>query len=197
MRAIFLIPLFFFSFLARAEDEGASAQKEVTIEEFLQSLSTVQGVVMRKDPFQEVGPPFELPVASPTGEVDDSNQPVYGAPVLERWPITDYEVVAVLLGDQYPRALLRLPKEPGATVQKVVIVKENDKLGNRKGVIARITLEGVIVQQAQRSKHGFVDKTEVLLKVGGVASDQKRALVAAKQASTEKEPSQPQKKQEK
>ena len=49
----------------------------------------------------------------------------------------------------------------------------------REGVIARITLEGVIVQQAQRSKHGFVDKTDLLLKVGAKAEEQKRSMVSA------------------
>ena len=154
-------------------DPGAE-KKEMTIEEFLQSLSTIPGVVMRKDPFVEVGPPFEIPKAE---VVVDENAPTPGAPVLERYAITEYEVVAVLLGDQYPRALLRLPKE-GGRAAKVVIVRESDKLGNRKGVIKQITPEGLVVQQAMRSKHGFVDKTEVLLKVGGTAEQQRGSLTA-------------------
>ena len=162
-----------------ASAEEASGGKELTIEEFLQSLSTVQGAVGRKDPFAEFGPPFELnPIEQSSSGADDPNAVNMNVPILERFPIAEYEVVAVLLGDQYPRALLRLPAEGGNVAnRKVVIVKERDKLGNRKGVIAKIVLEGVVVQLAQRSAHGFVDKAEVLLKVGAKAEEQKRALV--------------------
>lgn len=162
--------------VAFAEDPPAAEKREMTIEEFLQSLSTVQGVVTRKDPFVEVGPPFEIPKAE---VAVDENGPVAGAPLLERYSIAEYEVVAVLLGDQYPRALLRLPKDAGGgKTAKVVIVREGDKLGNRKGVISRVTAEGLVIQQAMRSKHGFVDKTEVLLKVGGTAEQQRGSLTA-------------------
>ncbi|MGZ3719969.1 MAG: hypothetical protein ACXWR1_16640, partial [Bdellovibrionota bacterium] len=177
MKPIFSLSLFFLCLsapAARAEDAPAGG-KELTIEEFLQSLSTVKEVVQRRDPFAEMMPPFEAPATQSAAE--DPNAPVMSAPILERYPITDYEVVAVLLGDQYPRALLRLPPETGSTDRKVVIVKEEDKLGNRKGLIKKITLEGLVVQQAQRSAHGFVDKTEVLLKVGAKADEQRRALV--------------------
>jgi hypothetical protein len=160
---------------ARAEDAPA-AGKDATIEEFLQSLSTVKDVVTRRDPFAEFPPPFETPHATNMGD-SDPNAPDMSAPILERYTIAEYEVVAVLLGDLYPRALLRLPGEGGGN-RKVVIVKEADKLGNRKGVISKITLEGIYVQQAQRSAHGFVDKTEVLLKVGGLSENQKKALTA-------------------
>ena len=62
---------------AFAEEGG----KELTIEEFLQSLSTVQGIVQRKDPFAELAPPFELTPTEQAGGVDDGNSPVIGAPV--------------------------------------------------------------------------------------------------------------------
>lgn len=160
--------------LAKAED--APPGKDATIEQFLQSLSTVDKVMERKDPFAELPPPFETAAVTNERGESDPGAPNMSAPLLERYTIAEYEVVAVLLGDQYPRALLRLPAE--GTGRKVVIVKEADKLGNRKGVISKITLEGIYVQQAQRSAHGFVDKTEVLLKVGGRTEDQKRAMVA-------------------
>lgn len=167
------------SLIASAEDvapDTASTGKEVTIEAFLQSLSTIQGVVTRKDPFVEVAPPFEIP--PPESASSDENGPVLGAPLLERYSLAEYIVVAVLLGDKYPRALLKLPGETGKSGGKVVIVKEGDKLGNRKGVIKQVTSEGLIIQQAQRSKHGFVDRTEVLLKVGATVEQQKVSLSA-------------------
>ncbi len=176
---VLLTPLSVFfalpAFGARPEESGS--KKDVTIEEFLQSLSSVDGVVTRRDPFVEVSPPFEIPA------LDDKSASANSAPLLERYPVTDYEVVAVLLGDKYPRALLRLPKDVGT--QKVVIIKERDKLGNGMGVIAKITAEGIIVQQSQRSKHGFVDKREILLKVGGKTEDQRHTLLSPAHAKLE------------
>ncbi len=185
-RLLLALFCFFCAELAMAEDvppDTASTGQEVTIEAFLQSLSTVPGVVGRKDPFVELGPPFGLP-APEMASGPDENAPIMGAPILERYQLAEYEVVAVLLGDKYPRALLRLPKE-GIGTKKVVIVKEGDKLGNRKGVINRITNEGLIIQQAQRSKHGFVDRTEVLLRVGASAEQQKISLSAVSPGSGE------------
>jgi Tfp pilus assembly protein PilP len=162
--------------ILRAHAADASKGEESTIEDFLQSLSTVSDVVKRRDPFAELPPPFEM-ITTTNSSVDvDTNAPNMSAPILERYSISAYEVVAVLLGDQYPRALIGLPAE-GAS-RKVVIVREADKLGNRKGVITKIKLEGVYVQQAQRSAHGFVDKSEVLLRVGGRAEEQKKTLTA-------------------
>lgn len=135
---------------ARAEE------KEVSIEDFLQGLSTVPGVVFRKDPFIEAAPPFEAPRAE-GGSLN--------APVLERYPVSAYTVVAVLLGEQYPRALLRLPEAEGG---KVVIVKIKDKLGNKGGSITKIAKEGLTVVQNQRSPLGFIDKTEINIPVGEV-----------------------------
>ncbi len=198
---LFLRPILFFALVAAfssmgsvrtlAEENAPPARnKDVTIEEFLQSLSSVQGVVVRRDPFQEAPPPYSVPgPAVAAVEVEDNNGPVAGAPLLERYAVSEYEVVAVLLGDQYPRALLRLPKDNGPGGQKVVIVKEKDKLGNRQGAIVRITLEGIVVQQIQRLRHGFVDKAEVLLRVGGSSANQKQSLQSVK--STAKDGNEP------
>jgi hypothetical protein len=159
------------SFAADKEKEGG---KDVSVEEFLQNLSTIQGVMSRRDPFAEYPPPFS-PDQTPTTN-DDAGAPNMSAPILERYPLADYEVVAVLLGDKYPRALVRLPAAGGP--RKVVIVKENDKIGNRKGVVTKIVAEGLIVQQVQRARDGFVDKSEILLKVGAFSSDSRRAGAA-------------------
>ncbi|MGZ3711624.1 MAG: hypothetical protein ACXVBE_07700 [Bdellovibrionota bacterium] len=143
-----LIAIFLSSSLAAAEE------KEISIEDFLQGLSTVQGVVLRKDPFIQAAPPFETPRL----EAGNAN-----IPVLERYGVNSYIVVAVLLGEQYPRALIRLPATEN---NKVVIVKEHDKLGNKGGSIIKIAKEGITVLQNQRSPLGFVDKTEVKIPVG-------------------------------
>lgn len=137
------------SFLAPAAVPAQEA--DLTIEDFLQGLSTIPGVVVRKDPFIQATPPFEAP--RPDGSA-------LSLPVLERYPITSYSVVAVLLGEQYPRALIRLPSTEN---NKVVIVKLRDALGNKGGKIIKISKEGVTVLQNQRSPLGFVDKAEVVV----------------------------------
>jgi hypothetical protein len=136
----------------------------------------VPGAVLRRDPFVESSPPFDIPLEV-NGEYQSS------IPVMERFPLTDYEVVAVLLGDRYPRALVRLPEKEK---RKVVVVKVRDKLGNRKGEIIKITREGLVVQQAIRSKFGFTDKSNVILKVGGTAEKQKAELMASQGKTVEK-----------
>lgn len=152
--ASFVIGLYLFApmpVFAQAE-EGS-----VTVEEFLQKLSTVPDIVTRKDPFVEATPPFA------TTRVIDSQVNI-SAPVMQRYAADTYTVVAVLLYDEYPRALVRLPD---IEKNKVVVVREKDKLGNRGGVITRIGTEGVVVVQNQRSSMGFVDKAQVILPVGG------------------------------
>lgn len=140
------------SVFAIAADDG---EKEITIEEFLQKLSTVPDVVTRRDPFIKAPPPFSV--------VTQGDEIVPNAPLLERYPLKDYSVIAVLLGDKYPRALIKLPsREKGA----VLIVREKDKLGNRGGIITRISKDGVTVLQSQRSPLGFVDKSEILMRIG-------------------------------
>lgn len=138
---------------------AADREENMTIEEYLQKLSTVPDVVNRKDPFIPAAAPFEVP-----RELTPSNDGInMSAPVMERYPLKSYEVVATLLGDQYPRALVRLPKEEN---NKVVIVREREKLGNKGGVIKRIIKEGVSVSQKTRSPLGFIDNVETLLRVG-------------------------------
>lgn len=155
---------------------------DTTVESHLQSLSTVPGIVLRKDPFMGVNPPFEAGQPSNGVSQADENAPVMSAPILERYQVAEYEVVAVLVGDKYPRALLRLPLEGRA--RKVVIVKEADRLGNRQGVIKKISAEGLKVQQVKRgAKKGSEINVEVLLKVGGLAAEQKAAFASVSSAN--------------
>jgi hypothetical protein len=151
------LPLLLLPGAALANQEGG---KEISIEDFLQNLSTVPGVVSRKDPFIAAGPPFDVPQS----KEDEDGGIAMGAPVLERYPVNQYSIVATLTGDQYPRALVRLPESEQS---RVLIVREKDKLGNRGGVVAKIHGDGVVVMQSLRSPLGFVDKSEVILPVGG------------------------------
>jgi hypothetical protein len=138
---------------APGNDEGGGE----TVEDYLQKLSTIPDVVNRKDPFIQAAAPFTVPKDVLSEGVDMST------PVLERYPVTKYEIVATLLGDQYPRALLRLPKEEKG---KVLIVREKDKLGNKGGIITKILKDGVSVVQKTRSPLGFIDKQETVIRVG-------------------------------
>lgn len=159
-RAIFLMCLGLAGISAPvlAADNAGDA---LTIEEFLQKLSTVPDVVSRKDPFVQPVAPYQV-VQSGSGTVEGPG--LSDAPVLERYPVTQYGIVATLLGDQYPRALVRLPD---AERGQVLIVKLKDKLGQNGGVISKILKDGVVVLQSQRSPLGFIEKTEVVLGVGG------------------------------
>jgi hypothetical protein len=146
---------------APADDEGGGE----TVEDYLQKLSTIPDVVNRKDPFIQAAAPFTVPKDVLSEGVDMS------VPVLERYPVSKYEIVATLLGDQYPRALLRLPKEEKG---KVLIVREKDKLGNKGGIITKILKDGVSVVQKTRSPLGFIDKQETMIRVGsGDEADKK------------------------
>ncbi len=152
------------------------AGKEMSIEAFLQTLSSVPGTVQRRDPFTQVPPPFGEPEAfQPTVE---GRPPVnMDANPLERYPVESYEVVAVLLSEQ-PRALVRIPKEPNGDTKpaQVLIVKLHDKLGDRKGVVTKVTYEGISVQQvsAPKGKGKAVEKWDTFLKVGASAEQQRR-----------------------
>jgi hypothetical protein len=143
---------------ARAEEVAKVAEPEISVEEYLQKLSTVPGVVGRKDPFVKFGPPFEIP---PPPEEDRAN---LGAPVLERYPLTKYSVVATLLGDQYPRALVRLPPEEKG---QVLIVKEKDKMGNKSGLVSKITQDGIVVSEKRKSAVGKLQQEDVVIRISG------------------------------
>ncbi len=134
---------------------------DLTIEQFLQQLSTVPGVLSRKDPFNRPAPPYQSIIDSWRSQ--DTEGGTRQQTDLERYEIKDYKVQAVLLGDVYNRALVRIPDNAG----RVMIVRENDRLGNRGGIIAKIEQVGVTVVQKTRSRTGVVDHTTVVLPVGG------------------------------
>ncbi len=159
MRLAFLFTFLLFPLIAGANLDQASAQPqlppgggETTIEEFLQKLSTVPGVVGRKDPFVKAMAPYLalLPQETFLPQSD-----------LERYDLKDYKITAVLLGDVYSRALVMMPNK------KTMIVREQDHLGNRGGVVTKISRNGVVVQQIHKSFRGASNKTEVTLPVGG------------------------------
>ncbi|NUM88017.1 MAG: pilus assembly protein PilP [Bdellovibrionales bacterium] len=132
---------------------------DLTIEQFLQQLSTVPGVLHRKDPFVKSTPPYQSILDSWRSLNGEAGRPETD---LERYEIKDYRVRAVLLGDIYNRALVGVPNATGS----VMIVRENDRLGNRGGVITKIDRVGVTVVQKTKSRTGVVDNTTVVLPVG-------------------------------
>ncbi|RZA07993.1 MAG: hypothetical protein EOP11_06185 [Proteobacteria bacterium] len=162
IRAMSLLALLGLSASPRASAAEAPGE---SVEEYLQKLSTIPDVVNRKDPFIQAAAPFSVPKETLSEGVDLS------VPALERYPLSKYEIVATLLGDQYPRALLRLPKEEKG---KVLIVKEKDKLGNKGGIITKILKDGVSVVQKTRSPLGFIDKQDTIIRVGSAEEDSKK-----------------------
>jgi len=129
----------------------------LTVEEFLQQLSSVPGIFSRKDPFVSAPPPFDIV---------RQDSPKKEAPILERYPLGDYSVVAVMSGSKYPRALVKIPN-----TEQVLIVREKDKLGNRRGVIKKIDRLGLTVAEKQKNPFGHIEEQEVVL---GVAARSKK-----------------------
>lgn len=131
-----------------------AVEKAISIEEFLEQLSTVKGVTDRRDPFEAARPPFE--------NRTESDAPIVNAPPLEKYQVEAYKVVATMATGKWgaPRALIKLPDiEKG----KVVTVKLFDHLGNRGGRIIKIDGKGLVVLQNQKSALGFIDKAEIKL----------------------------------
>ncbi len=146
---------------AASSSAGADEDQksELTIEQFLQQLSTVPGVLHRKDPFVKPPPPYQSILESWRVSEAAGGQP---ASDLERFEVKDYVVQAVLLGDVYNRALVRVPNGKG----DVMILRENDRLGNRGGVVTLISAAGLTIIQKSRSRTGVVDSTTIVLPVG-------------------------------
>lgn len=145
-----ILALCLFALLSRS---AAAATENVTIEEYLQKLSTVPEVTSRRDPFVVPMAPYQLELGERNGSP---------APVLERYEVHQYTVIATLLGNEYPRALVKLPdSEKG----KVLIVKEKDRLGTNSGVIVAIERDGIKVRQTQKSPLGVVESNDILLRI--------------------------------
>ena len=151
----------FFGNLVKAQGAPAAEEKpQVTIEEYLQKLSTIPNVMGRKDPFIQVAPPFQAPVRV-IGATEEAPDP--RIPALQRYPIQQYSVVATLVEENHSRALVRLPGQAGG---KVVIIRDKEKFGNKAGYVKNISTEGITVVQKQRTPLGFIDNQEILLAVG-------------------------------
>lgn len=162
IRAILLLAIFGSGMCALGAETGSEEKRpsDLTIEQFLQQLSTVPGVLSRKDPFNKPAPPYQSILDS--WRIQDSEGGTRQQTDLERYEIKDYKVQAVLLGDVYNRALVRIPDNAG----RVMIVRENDRLGNRGGTISKIDQVGVTVVQKTKARTGVVDQTTVVLPVG-------------------------------
>lgn len=162
IRWFFLLAVFWVQVCAFAVESPAEEKRpaDLTVEQFLQQLSTVPGVLSRKDPFNRPAPPYQSILDS--WRAQDTEGGARQQTDLERYEIKDYKVQAVLLGDVYNRALVKIPDNSA----KVMIVRENDRLGNRGGTISKIEQAGVTVVQKTRSRTGVVDHTTVVLPVG-------------------------------
>jgi Tfp pilus assembly protein PilP len=139
-----------------------AAPQNISIEEFLQNLSTVPDVTSRRDPFVPPIAPFLL---------DIGTRNKYPTPVLERYPVHEYTVIATLLGNEYPRALVKLPAtEKG----RVLIVKRGDKLGTDNGVIIKVQKDGLLVRQTQKSPLGVVDTNDIFLRISAGGANENK-----------------------
>jgi Tfp pilus assembly protein PilP len=156
LRSVFATILF-----GAANLQGAIAAPEPrkSFDERLQELSTIPSVLTHRDPFVKASSPFMPPpsvsqpvVAAPADDAIDPNDPD-----LLRYPASQYKIMAILLGDVYPRALIKTPDN------KVFVVRENDRLGKRRGYIRRVQEGAIIVVEEFQSGNGLKERTELRL----------------------------------
>lgn len=88
-------------------------------------LSSIENVKQMRDPFH---PP--LIFTRPTSKSE-----------LEQFPTTQYTIVAVITGPRKLRALITAPSG------KNYVISEKDKIGQREGVVKKITTEWIRVQE--------------------------------------------------
>ena len=146
---------------ALAQEGGQAADEEMSVEEFLQRLSSVRKVLNRRDPFEENNPSYvkeevQVTIGEARIEVNAEEQPP-----LERYPVEAYTVKAILVGDRYPRALVQIPGGGGSA-----IVEEKMRLGDKNGIIERIDRSGVKVIEKIKNNFGSFDDITQQLPVG-------------------------------
>ena len=145
---------------ARAQEGSQAVEEEMSVEEFLQRLSSVRKVLNRRDPFEENNPSYvkeevQVTIGEARIEVNTEEQPP-----LERYPVESYTVKAILVGDRYPRALVQIPGGASA------IVEEKMRLGDKNGIIERIDRSGVKVIEKIKNNFGSFDDITQQLPVG-------------------------------
>lgn len=160
---IFFVFLFGIGGDAFAQTGG---EEEMSVEEFMQGLSSVRKVFNRRDPFEENQPSYvkeEKPAVLDEAKIETAADELHP---LERYPVSNYTVKAVLLGDRYPRALLKLPNGGSAVVQ------EKMRLGDKNGIIEKIDRTGLKVIEKIKNNFGSFDTISSQLSVGGQQKNQ-------------------------
>lgn len=134
----------------------------VSVEEFLQALSSVPRVLDRRDPFEQAKPSY-LKEDKKESEIVEARAEVATEelPPAERFNITEYIVKAVLLGDKTPRALVAAPDGT------MLIVNQSARLGNKNGEVERIDRSGVQVVEKIKNNFGSFENVIQVLPVGG------------------------------
>ena len=124
-----LISLVLWTWNAIAETPAAPAatdENEATVPLAAQEESATDTYLKMRDPFK----PPELSVAEERPKTE-----------LEKYPATDFQLLGVLTGPLKVSAILRDPEG------KTYYVSENLRIGQRNGVIKRITTQSIIVRE--------------------------------------------------
>lgn len=168
---------------AEPNENPADPSRGMSVEDFLQRLSSVRNVLRRRDPFEDTEPEFVKKFRASEEALrrqkeaerlrqlelsknQQSTEPVVeinpeDLPPLERFPSEEYEIVAVLMGGNSPKALVRVPKDGGTR-----IVQTKMALGDRGGVISEITPDGLVVDEKIRNNFGTFDIERITIPVG-------------------------------
>ena len=123
-----------------------------TVEEYIQKLTSIPSVFERRDPFVKSGPPFTAP------RREDEESPI-ASTELERHAVLEYKIIAVMLGDLYNRALILSPEK------RTFIIREKDRLGNRRGIIKSISINSIQVVEKIKRQDGTRTTQEIALAV--------------------------------
>lgn len=96
--------------------------------------------------------PFKKPskYSEPGGDIS--------TPELERYPLDQIKIVGIITGPKKPRALLTTPNN------KMYIVQENDKVGNRSGILKKIRDRSIIIREKIVNVIGQEENTDIELK---------------------------------
>jgi Tfp pilus assembly protein PilP len=129
-----------------------------TVEQYLDSLSSLPSASSHRDPFIKQPSPFEG-MPRPPSPLPDI--PASQLTDLERHSLDKYTILAVMLGDIYSRALVKMPDT------RVMIVRERDKIGNKHGIIVGIKSNGVLVREAVVNDDNQIVYSEAFMPIGG------------------------------
>ena len=162
---IFILVLF-----AKPMKAYSQAGADMSVEEFLQRLSSVRRVLDRRDPFEETVPSFaQKPTTTIVEETRVNAEEAIveinadDVPPLQRYNAKEYIVIATLLGNSKKAALVKMPERAGTAE----LIYMDQRIGNKGGKVVEISQRGIVVEERIKNTFGSFDDIRTDLPVGG------------------------------